>query len=78
MDALSKPRQESRIARVTAFLETRKGAFAVARLIMICGVPVRRYDVSTPETPADVQRVLRAVSELLEPDEMAELERSLH
>jgi len=62
----------SRIHRMTRFLEEKRTGFAVARLIMLCGVHVRSYDADSVDNPAELHRVQQAVESLLdEPDRRA-------
>ncbi len=65
-----------RIHFVVEFLERKYGAFAISRLIMMSGVPVRSFTATTPDDREALQKVRAAVMNLLSRDEFEELLRA--
>jgi hypothetical protein len=67
----------NRICLITQFIEKRKSGFGVARLMMMSGVNVRGYGPQDPDQPEPLERVRRALPDLLSALELQELERIL-
>ena len=67
----------NRIFLITQYIEKRKSGFGVARLMMMSGVNVRGFAPQDPEQPESLERVQRALPELLSALELRELERIL-
>lgn len=67
----------SKLGDVIDYLEARKSAFAVSRLIMLTGIPVRRFAKDGQEDPAVLKRVLDTLPSLLTEQELQELMRLL-
>lgn len=65
------------IFEVVQFIEQRRSAFAVSRLIMMTGVPVRRFEAGTVDDPEAVRKIRQALPGLLEPEELRELGSAL-
>lgn len=65
------------IALITEFVEQKKHAFAVSRLIMLSGVQVRQYKTTSAETVEETTRVLEAAAHLLSQEELTELKERL-
>ena len=65
------------IHRIVKLVELRKSPFAVSRLIMMTGIPVRQYDASAEDDPAAMVKIEKALRELLTADELAELDQEL-
>ena len=65
------------IHRIVKLVEQQKSPFAVSRLIMMTGIPVRQYDATAPDDPAALVKIEKALRELLTADELAELEQGL-
>ena len=63
----------NKIHTITRFVDGRKHAFAVSRLIMLSGVPVRKYAPESPEDPVAVAKVMAVLPGLLTPEEWEEL-----
>jgi hypothetical protein len=57
-------------------VEERHTSFAVARLIMMSGVQLRKYGETTVDDPDDIHRLAVAVRSVL-PSDAPELEREL-
>jgi hypothetical protein len=71
----------SQIYWITRFLEEKRTGFAVARLIMLCGVHVRGYEADSVDQPDELQRVQQAVETLLDEPEriaLAKLLKAMH
>lgn len=63
------------VYRIVKFLEERKSAFAVSRLIMLTGLRIRKYHATSPDDPDVLRRIDAALPQLLSPEEIAELTR---
>ncbi len=66
--------EKNQIWCIACFLEDRKDAFAVSRLIMLSGVRVREFAASTAEDPAALRKVEAALAALLTAEEAADLD----
>ncbi|RYE83125.1 MAG: hypothetical protein EOO75_19730 [Myxococcales bacterium] len=65
------------IHRIVRYLDEHHTAFAVSRLILLSGVPVRRFHAESIEEDATVQRVKAALRQILSADEARRLEQFL-
>lgn len=61
------------IHAIVSYLDKNHTAFAVSRLIMLSGVPVRRYGVDAPEDDGARRRVLVALRQMFTEREVATL-----
>ena len=68
---------ESEIFRIVMFVETRLTPFAVSRLIMMAGVPVRKYEKFSKDDANDLRKVRAALKMLLNAHDLSELEQQL-
>ena len=68
---------ESEIFRIVMFVETRLTPFAVSRLIMMVGVPVRKYERFSKDDANDLRKVRAALKMLLNAHDLSELEQQL-
>lgn len=67
----------NRISRITAYVEKRKLGFGVARLIMMSGVNVRAIPPDEPDPPDALRRLEQALTRVLSPEELRELQTLL-
>ncbi len=68
---------ESQIFRIVTFIETRLTPFAVSRLIMMSGVPVRKYEKFSKDDANDLRKVRSVLNTLLNAHDLSELEQRL-
>lgn len=68
---------ESQIFRIVTFIETRLTPFAVSRLIMMSGVPVRKYEKFSKDDANDLRKVRAVLKTLLNAHDLSELEQQL-
>ncbi len=68
---------ESQIFRIVMFIETRLTPFAVSRLIMMSGVPVRKYEKFSKDDANDLRKVRAVLKTLLNAHDLSELEQRL-
>ena len=68
---------ESQIFRIVTFIETRLTPFAVSRLIMMSGVPVRKYEKFSKDDANDLRKVRAVLKTLLNAQDLSELEQRL-
>lgn len=61
------------VHRIVQYLEERRSAFAVSRLIMMTGVAVRQFTNSTPDDEVILRKLDAALPSLLSPEEIEEL-----
>jgi hypothetical protein len=64
---------QGHIYRIVHYLEVEKSPFAVSRLILTSRVGVRDHGPRTPDDPEVLDRVQRALEEMLSPKELGEL-----
>ena len=62
---------------MTQFLEKKRTGFAVARVIMLCGVHVRGYEAESVDKPDELLRVQQAVESILDEHERLALAKLL-
>jgi len=62
---------------ITSFVESKKTAFAVARLGMYTGLPLRSFTETSEHQPLELARAFKAVLNLLDTAEQRELEAYL-
>ncbi len=62
---------------MTRFLEEKRTGFAVARVIMLCGVHVRGYEADSVDKPDELKRVQQAVESILDESERIALAKLL-
>ena len=68
---------DSQIFRMVAFIESRLTPFAVSRLIMMSGVPVRKYSRQSKDDPQDLRKVQAALKSMLSVRDLSELDTAL-
>lgn len=68
---------DSQIFQIVAFVEARLTPFAVSRLIMMSGVPVRKYSRDSSDDPQHLRRVRAALKSLLSARDLSDLDEEL-
>ncbi|MFO0578397.1 MAG: AAA family ATPase [Polyangia bacterium] len=59
--------------RIVQYIRQRHSSFAVARLIMLTGLPLKKFTAATPDDPLVLRKIRSALAILLRGDELAEL-----
>jgi len=62
---------------ITRFVESRKTAFAVARMCMITGLSMREFTPTSEHSDQDFVRVEQALAQILNDEELRDLDRYL-
>ena len=65
------------IYRMIKLVEQLKSPFAVSRLIMMTGIPVRQFDATAEDDPVALVKIEKALRELLTADELADLDQQM-
>ncbi len=65
------------IHRIVCFIESRLTPFAVSRLIMMSGVPVRKYGPTSDDDAHDLRKIRMAIRTLLSPRDQQDLDGEL-
>jgi hypothetical protein len=61
------------IHQIVRYLEEHKSAFGVSRLIMLTGIPVRKYSAQSEDETEALRKVIEALPAILNAHEIEEL-----
>jgi len=59
--------------KIVQYLEHKHASFFVSRLILLTGIPLRRFTSVTPDDPATLRKIRKALSTLLRQEEIEEM-----